>query len=455
MNKLKQALAKEAKDLNADEKALISKNWDILNDDLRAKFADAEPEADETDEDEEEEGKEAIDEKTLKALIGKSSKEYMSAKAEEIAKSLVDSFSEKMTAARAKFMETGERDANKDKDRDETTRKFFRALMSNDTKTLKELGQRTNKAMTTADDDDASAGFTIPEVLATEVLRLPSVGYGIARKEFGYNLLTVGNSKRVTALGSTLSVYWVDEGESKPSSQPAFSVVTLTLKKLAVIVPMTEEVVEDSAVDLTGLVAQLIREAIDMEVDLQFFNGDGTVWTGLLNDTSILATTLAATKYAAGVRPEDIMALEDNTSASVNGKYYMHRTMLTKIRTLRQNADGTGDYMYNPIGGGAEQYGTLNGRPVVLVEAMPTYTEANAANEPIMLYGDLKRGVAYGEKSDVKLKLLDQATITDVDGETVINLAEQDMIAVRAVQRVGMKVTLASAMRRMVSGPAS
>jgi len=455
MNKLKQALAKKAEELNDDEKAVIAKNWDILNDDLRAKFADLEPEAeeDEDEEDGEDEGKDGIDAKTLKSLINKAARNMVSEKAEAMAKTLVDSFTEKMESARAKFMKDGEADANKNKDNDETTRKFFRALMSSDVKTLKELGQRTNKAMTTADDDDSSAGFTIPEVLATEVLRLPSVGYGIARQEFGYNLLTQGNSKRVTALGSTLSVYWVDEGEQKPSSTPSFSVVTLLLKKLAVIVPMTEEVVEDSAVDLTGLVAQLIREAVDMEVDLQFFNGDGTVWTGLLNDTSIPSDVLAATKYAGDIRPEDIIGLEDNTPLSVNGKYYMHRTVLTKVRTLRQNADGTGDYLFNPLGGG--DFGTLNGRPVVLVEAMPSLTDADVADAPIMLYGDLKRGVAYGEKSDIKLKLLDQATITDVDGETVINLAEQDMIALRAVQRVGMKVTLASAMNRLVSGPAA
>lgn len=455
MYKLKEILAKKAEELTDGEKAVIAKNWDILNDDLRAKFKDAAPAADEDEEDEDEdEGKEGgIDEKTLKSLIGKAARSHMSEKAEEMAKALVDSFTEKMGEARAKFMTDGTKSATKDAEKDETTRKFFRALMSSDVKTLKELGQRTNKAMTTADDDDSSAGFTIPEVLATEVLRLPSVGYGIARQEFGYNLLSVGNTKRVTALGSTLSVYWVDEGEQKPSSTPTFSVVTLALKKLAVIVPMTEEVVEDSAVDLTGLVAQLIREAIDMEVDLQFFNGDGTVWTGLLNDTSIPSDILAATKYAGDIRPEDIIGLEDNTSLSVNGKYYMHRTVLTKVRTLRQNADGTGDYLFNPLGG--DNFGTLNGRPVVLVEAMPSLTDADVADAPIMLYGDLKRGVAYGEKSDIKLKLLDQATITDTDGETVINLAEQDMIALRAVQRVGMKVTLASAMNRLVSGPAT
>jgi len=38
--------------------------------------------------------------------------------------------------------------------------------------------------------------------------------------------------------------------------------------------------------------------------------------------------------------------------------------------------------------------------------------------------------------------MLDQATITDTDGETAINLAEQDMVAMRFVERVGYVLAL-------------
>jgi len=38
--------------------------------------------------------------------------------------------------------------------------------------------------------------------------------------------------------------------------------------------------------------------------------------------------------------------------------------------------------------------------------------------------------------------MLDQATITDTDGETAINLAEQDMVALRFVERVGYVLAL-------------
>lgn len=440
---LKTILAKEAGVLSTEEKGFLHENWDLLNDELQAKFASVAP-TDQKDN--------GIDEATLKSLITASAKEEIEKSADSIAETLATTFAKRIDAFRAGVEKS---ETPKNKEADESTRKFLNALLSNDRKALNEMSKALD---TTSDGSDADAGYTIPEPLANEVLRIVSTGYGLARQIFAYNLLTTGNTKRITSLGSTLSVFWIDEGEKKKSSQPSFSIVTLALKKLAVIVPMTEEVVEDSGVNLTELVATLIREAIDKEVDLQFFNGDGTVWTGIFNDTSIPTTELAANAIGSAMRPEDVIALADDTPLGVEGAYLMHRTVLSRVRTLRENADGTGAYLYNPLGAGGGKFGemnwgTINGWPVILSEAAPTYASTLFdGNKPIMMFGDFKRGVAYGEKSDVKLKLLDQATITDVDDETIINLAEQDMIAMRAVQRVGMKVTLPTAMRRLVTG---
>lgn len=452
MDKLKAALKKAVADLNEEEKAVVRENWDLLNEDLRGKFAEIAPAADEVVEEK------GIDEETLKALITKNGMESVKAAAERIATELVGGVEKSIKEAREKFMQTGTQPEGKNKENDEITRKFLQALKANDVKTLKELGKR-DKAITTSDSDDSSAGFLIPEPLENAVLRIVSVGYGMARSLFAYHLLTTGNTKRITALGSTLSVFWADEGEKKPASQPSFSLVTLTLKKLVVIVPMTEEALEDSGIDLTTLVAQLIREAIDKEEDLQFFNGDGTVWTGIFNDTTLPTNELGTNEDVDDLRPEDIIKLADDTPLGVQGAYLMHRTVLSKIRTLRQNDDGTGDYLYNPLGkggqGGEFDAGTINGWPVILVEAAPTKASAEGTgtpNLPIMMFGDFKRAFAFGEKSGIQMKFLDQATITDVDGETVINLAEQDMVAMRAVHRVGYKKTLGTAVRRLVTG---
>lgn len=457
MLKLKEILKKKESELTDEEKALVTKNWDILNDDYRSQFAGCEAkDVDGDDEGDDDEGGEGLDEKALKGLIDQATADFIAKKADAIAKSLVEGLADRVAAQRKHAIDNGGKaHPRKNKENDEITAKFLIALKARDSKTLRELGMKA--VDTTEDGTGSDAGYLIPEPLANEVIRLESVGYGKARTLFAYHLLTNGNTKRITALGSTLSVFWIDEGEKIGASTPSFSIVTLALKKLGVIVPMTDEVVEDAGVDLTGLVAQLIREAFDQEIDLQFFMGDGTVWTGIFKGgngaTTIPTDELATDEDIDDMRPSHIIGLVDNTSAAVNGKYLMHRTVLSKIRQLRQNDDGTGDYMFNPLGGG--DFGTINGVPVELAEAAPTAAQATGtatANLPIMMYGDFKRGAAYGEKSDIRLKMLDQATVTDADGETVLNLAEQDMIALRAIQRVGYKVTLPNAMRRLVTG---
>jgi hypothetical protein len=61
------------------------------------------------------------------------------------------------------------------------------------------------------------------------------------------------------------------------------------------------------------------------------------------------------------------------------------------------------------------------------------------------LFANLKKAAIFGDKQQLRVKLLEEATITDTDDSTVINLAEQDMIALRIVERVGYVVALASA----------
>jgi len=45
---------------------------------------------------------------------------------------------------------------------------------------------------------------------------------------------------------------WTDEAVAKTATQPVFERVQQTLKKLACIIPMTEELLQDTAINLPG-----------------------------------------------------------------------------------------------------------------------------------------------------------------------------------------------------------
>lgn len=57
-----------------------------------------------------------------------------------------------------------------------------------------------------------------------------------------------------------------------------------------------------------------------------------------------------------------------------------------------------------------------------------------------MLLGADWSNFVVGIRQDITYKLLDQAVITDDDGKVILNLAQQDCVAMRVVFRVGFQI---------------
>lgn len=421
---LKKLLAKDPGELTAAEKEFLRENVESLSDEQREAFK-AVLSKDAVD---------GIDEDKLMELLEKHADEIFNGRVDKIADDVAKKFMTKAMEQRAKVLGGGK--VNNNPKADENTRKFFKALMSRDTVAL--------KAFSTDDtpDTDGNAGFTIPSELRAEVLRIAQVGYGVAREEMFYLPFSgPGNKRVIPALGTSVSVKWTDEGGKKKSTGAKFSVVTQTLNKLAAIVPFTEEILEDTAIDLTGLVATLIVEATSKEEDIQFFTGTGSPWTGVLNNSDVNPVTQASGDVNQ-VTVDDLIDMEDKTPAGAlpGSKYYFHRSILSVLRKLK---DKNGNYILVPAANG--QPATLNGYPYRVCEAFPAVGDVGTGDAYI-LFGNLRQGAVYGDKQQIRVQMLTEATITDTDGSTAINLAEQDMVAMRFVKRVGYVVALPEAL---------
>jgi HK97 family phage major capsid protein len=205
---------------------------------------------------------------------------------------------------------------------------------------------------------------------------------------------------------------------------------------------MTEEIVEDSAINLTQLIGALFAEAVAKEEDLQFFAGDGTTWTGILNNGEV-NVVYQATAGITNLRADDLLSMIDATpSGALSGaKFYMNRTVLSVIRKLKTTT--TLDYIFQNPGQGLPA--TIWNYPYELSDAFPTAASV-AEGSPYILFGNLKQSCIFGDKQQLRVKLLEEATITDTDGQTSINLAEQDMVALRVVERVGYVIGLPTAL---------
>ena len=411
---------------------------------------DEEDEDDEVETEEEgEEEKKPKAEKEEDEEGGEDEEKALNAKAEaladKIANRIASKFFDGVNKQRSKFL--GGKPVKKNEDEGDykvKTVKFFKAVLGGETERA--------KTMTTSTGDTPKGGYLIPPAeFMADVLRIASE-YGVARREMMYLPFSgPGNSRQVPRLGTSVSVTWTNEAAKKSGTQPVLDLVTQTLKKLAAIVPFTEELLEDSAVDLYTLLVDLFAEAIGVEEDTQFLAGTGSPWTGVLKNGLVQVVNMGTGEGFSAITADDLLDMTSKVKPSVRrgGKFYMHTTVMDVVRKLK---DTYGQYIYQQPAGDIP--GKIWGYEVVESDVMPALTDTAAASA-FVIFANLKKVAIMGDKQQLRVKLLDQATITDTDGQTAINLAEQDVLALRVVERVGYVLALPAGVCVLKSGASS
>jgi len=284
---------------------------------------------------------------------------------------------------------------------------FFKALIQRDFITVKALSEGTDNA----------GGYLVPEEFRAGVLDIMNdVGY---TRKYG------------TVIRMNRDVLNIAEGNQISTGQPTFGQVQLTAKKAGVIVPVTTELFEDSAEDINAILFKYFAEAFATAEDNQAFQGDGTVFTGILAVSGTNAVTMGSGETSfANISADDLMDLIAAVPSRVaaNGKFIMHRTVFALIKKL---TDGSGNYLFDP----ADK--TIWGYPVITADEMPS-TSDDAADTAFVIFGDPSY-LYLGDRRQMTVALADQATVGSD------NLFEKDMIAVRATERVAISVAMPNA----------
>ena len=238
------------------------------------------------------------------------------------------------------------------------------------------------------------------------------------------------NQTKIPVLSMLPLAYWVngDTGMKKTSKQE-WDNVYMTAAELAVIVPVPEAVLADSSFDIMGEVQPRVREAMGAKIDNAIlFGGDRpTEWT-----TDVL--TLAAKNKVTG--PIDYTKLlgKDGLFSKVEaGGFGVDAVVgdLTAKAELRGLLDTNGRPLFRSDMQGATTY-ALDGAPMYFPE-----NGGFDASKAQLIAGNFKK-LVYSIRQDVIVKLLDQGVIQDPSTkEIVYNLAQQDMVALRVVMRMG------------------
>lgn len=381
--------------------------------------------------------------------VKKQLKELIDEQVSEVKTELEEKYSKEFEARLAEHKEAMEKKAG-----------IYTSEVKMDRKALNDKTREMVKAVFSGNSEkalittpNANGGFLVDTELASEIQRL-ATEYGVARREM--NVVTLSkNSLRIPTALTDINVYWTGESVAKTSTAPTFAQETLTLGKLAAIVPMTDEFIEDVEFDIFGYISEVAAEKIAEKEDLAFFTGDGSSTyneiTGLLESTNVNEVVLTGTTFAS-LDADDLLDLKDATHPAgiVNGKYYMHRTIMSHIRKLKDNE---GMFVYQAPS--ATGPGTIWGYPVVEVEVMPSLSDS-AAETSFVLFGNLRRSSWIGLKaSGLSVDISNQATVRNVADNADINLFEQDMSALRFVERIGYAEVLPKAVSKLTTNEAS
>lgn len=238
---------------------------------------------------------------------------------------------------------------------------------------------------------------------------------------------------RIPVLDMLPVAYWVNGDTGfKQTSQQAWDNVYLTAAELAVIVPIPEAVLDDADFDILGEVTPRVNEAIGARVDAAVLFGTNrpTEWQ---NDIITMARQ-AGNNVSGGAVTYDTLLGENGVISKVEESGHMvngaiaSMAMRGKLRGIK-NTGGTP--LFKSDMQGSTQY-ALDGAPLYFPQ-----NGAFDASIAQMIVGDWSQAV-YSIRQDVTTKILDQGVIQDPNTKEIIyNLAQQDMIALRVVFRMG------------------
>lgn len=288
---------------------------------------------------------------------------------------------------------------------------------------------------------DGSVLVPDAEFVTTVYDNLPK--YGVALRDADVRQ-TDRTSVRVISLDDGLVFYNTAEAGVKTAAKLSFSKNEVSLQKYAVIVPATDELTEDAAVDYWNLVTRELSRGYARKADEIVFT-DPT--TGITNLSGVITQPVSGAGTT--IAWTDLMTAEGKTEDDLdesNNKWYMRKE--TWFRLLQTKGTTNDHFLYGSLADGwipnPKSPTTPWGREVAFTRVLPTSgglttsgtygSSVVGSNDGFAVYGDLKNYILYN-KNGMALKMLTEATIIDQSG-TSTNLATQDISAMRAVIRL-------------------
>lgn len=253
--------------------------------------------------------------------------------------------------------------------------------------------------------------------------------------------IRVGKAQqRFPVLSALPLAYWVNGDTGlKQTTEIAWANKFINMEELAVIVPVPQNVLDDSDFDIWAEARPKVAEAIDRALDAAIFFGQ--------NAPASFPTNVAAAAIAAGNTAaiggstaaeggffgdlDDLISTVEDDGFDANGMV-ANRTLRGRFRRARNTQGDAVDR--ERVNAGFTEF---DGAPVVYTMDGLWPTGLSAAQAFI---GDFQRQFILGIRKDVTYEVFREGVVQDNTGAIVYNLMQQDMVALRVTFRAGWQV---------------
>ena len=283
--------------------------------------------------------------------------------------------------------------------------------------------------------DRTGADALIPEQISREIIQ------GVTEQSvvlsMGKKLPNMTSNRMVMPVLDMLPVAYFVNGDTgtKQTTKMAWDKKKIYAEEIAVIVPIPEAVIDDADYDIWGEVKPRLVEAFGQKVDgaVLFGTDKPTQWR---DDVVTTATSAGSVITESSDLYKDIMGT-DGVIAKIEGSGFFptgHMADISMRAKLRELKDNDGRPLFKSDMQSGTNY-SLDGNTMNFPR-----NGAFDASKALMISGDFSQ-LVYSIRQDITFKIFDQGVVQDPStGDIVYNLMQNDMVALRAVMRLGWEI---------------
>ena len=284
--------------------------------------------------------------------------------------------------------------------------------------------------------DRTGAESLIPETRAREIIQGTITRSAVLSQ--GRKLPNLSSKTHKMPVLDMLPIAYFVNGDTgnKKTANMKWDKKIITAEEIAVIVPIPEAVLDDSEYDIWAEVRPRVEEAFGKVIDEAVLFGVNApdswrddIVTTATSATSVVTLGSSDSLYDKIMGEGGVIAKVEESGFFVTG-HMADISMRAKLRGLK---DSTGNPIFKSDMQESTRY-SLDGSAMTFPNN-GSFDKSKA----LMISGDFSQ-LVYAIRQDITFKLFTEGVVQNTDGTIAYNLMQQDMVALRAVMRLGWEI---------------